>query len=349
MSVAGIRPLTVVSGALGSGKTTLLRTLLQQPELHSTAVLVNEFGDVGLDHEQLRQVDERTVVLPGGCVCCSTRSDVESALRDLLTAEDSGIIPPVRRVVLETTGLADPAPVVATLLASPTLRHHFRVDQVVVTIDAHAMSRTSDQTAEWLQQVVCADVLVLTKTDLVPAGSAVESRERLAGLNPAAGVVLPEDVDLVRSRDRPVATDVTPLPPHAHLAGVTSASVALPGPVDWAAFAVWVSALLHAHGDRVLRLKAILDTGTRAPLVLDAVQHVVHPPRHLSGWPGPAVSSLVVITRDLPAASVVEALETFLGSRLDRTTAADVTTRRDDQAVDVRCERASAVGNVRPG
>ena len=312
MTSAGIRPLTVVSGALGSGKTTLLRTLLRRPELRSTAVLVNEFGDVGLDHEQLRRIDERTVVLPGGCVCCATRSDVDSALHDLLAAEDSGSIPPVRRVVLETTGLADPAPVVATLLGSPTLRHHFQVDQVVVTVDAAAVSRTPDQTAEWLQQVVCADVLVLTKTDLVPAPAALEVRERLARLNPAATVRLPGEVDLGSAGDRPAATDVPPLSPDRHLSGVTSASVTLPGPVDWAGFAVWVSALLHAHGDRVLRLKAVLDTGTEPPIVLDAVQHVVHPPRHLSGWNGPRVSSLVVITRELPASSVVEALETFL-------------------------------------
>lgn len=314
MTGVGIRPLTIVTGALGSGKTTLLRTVLRGPAAHGTAVLVNEFGDVGLDHEQLRQIDERTVVLPGGCVCCATRSDVATALGELLAAEDHGRMEPVRRVVLETTGLADPAPVVATLQASPTLRHHFRVDQVVVTVDVDAASRRPDQGPEWLQQVVCADVLVLTKTDLVSPRDAQEVRQRLRGLNPAAAVVGPGQVDLT-SHSPPSAARLPPLPPQQHLAGVMSASAVLPSPVDWAAFAVWVSALLHAHGDRVLRLKAVLDTGSGTPVVLDGVQHVVHPPRHLPGWTGTPESSVVVITRDLPADDVIAALCDFLADR----------------------------------
>lgn len=312
MNGAGVRPLTVVSGALGSGKTTLLRRLLQKPQLRSTAVLVNELGDVGLDHHQLRQVEESTVVLPGGCVCCATRSDVESALLQLLSAEETGAVEPVRRVVLETTGLADPAPVVATLLSSPTLRHHFAVDRVVVTVDLQAVSRSADQGPEWLQQVICADLLVMTKTDLVSPEVAEDLRRRLEQLNPAAAVMTVAEVDLVSHHHRPAAAVVSPLPPNQHLSGVTSTSATLDGPVDWAAFAVWVSALLHAHGDRVLRMKALLDTGADAPVVMDAVQHVVHPPRHLLGWAGPRCSSLIVITRDLPAAEVVKALRRFL-------------------------------------
>ncbi|SDO22846.1 GTP-binding protein [Geodermatophilus sp. DSM 45219] len=315
MSVAGVRPLTVVSGALGSGKTTLLRDLLTRPDLRSTAVLVNELGEIGLDHHQLRHVDERTVVLPGGCVCCATRSDVESALHELLATEEAGHVDPVRRVLLETTGLADPAPVVATLLASPTLRHHFAVDRVVVTVDAQAVARDADQGAEWLQQVVCADLLVLTKTDLVTAAAARELAARLRRLNPAAPVVSRAEIDLAATRSVPAAAAVPPLPADRHLSGVASTSVTLDGPVDWAAFAVWVSALLHAHGDRILRMKALLDTGGDEPVVLDAVQHVVHPPRHLPRWDGPRASSLVVITRDLPPERVVAALQRFLGRR----------------------------------
>jgi G3E family GTPase len=318
VSVPGVRPLTIVSGALGSGKTTLLRDLLSRPDLRSTAVLVNELGEMGLDHHQLRQVDERTVVLPGGCVCCATRSDVESALHELLATEDADHVDPVRRVVLETTGLADPAPVVATLQASPTLRHHFAVDRVVVTVDAQAVARGADQGPEWLQQVVCADLLVLTKTDLVPSAAAEDVAAHLRRLNPAAPVVSPAEVDLATT---PVASAaaaaaaVAPLPAERHLAGVASTSVTLDGPVDWAGFAVWVSALLHAHGDRILRLKALLDTGGDGPVVLDAVQHVVHPPRHLPRWDGPRTSSLVLITRDLPPAQVVAALRDFLARR----------------------------------
>jgi G3E family GTPase len=317
VTTAGIRPLTVVSGALGSGKTTLLRALLQRPDLRSTAVLVNELGEIGLDHEQLRRVDEQTILLPGGCVCCATRADVESALLDLVAAEDAGRIPPVDRVVLETTGLADPAPVVATLLAAPSLRHHVAVDRVVVTVDAQALARKADQGPEWLQQVVCADLLVLTKTDLVSATDVDRLRQRLARLNPAAAVVAPECVDLSAPARDPAAAVVAPLSGDRHLSGVASASVTLDSPVDWAAFAVWVSALLNAHGHRILRLKALLDTGGDGPVVLDAVQHVVHPPRHLVGWPGRRTSSLVVITRELPPDQVVSALQTFLSRPTD--------------------------------
>ena len=309
----GPRPLTVVTGALGSGKTTLLRRLLQDPRLRDTAVLVNELGDVGLDHLQLRQVDERTVVLPGGCVCCTTRSDVTTALSEMLDAEAAGEVPRVRRVVLETTGIADPAPIVATLLQSPVLRHHFWVDRVVVTVDVQASSRTPQQGPEWLQQVVCADLLVLTKTDTVPADAVDAVVVRLRALNPVAVLTLAAEADLLAEHARgPVAARTPALPPDEHLAGVATASTELAQPVDWAAFAVWLSALLRAHGDRVLRVKAVLDTGTGRPVVVDGVQHVVHPPRHLSSWDGPPRSSVVLITRDLPPADVLDALRRFL-------------------------------------
>lgn len=312
-AVRGPRPLTVVSGALGSGKTTLLRRLLQDPRLRDTAVLVNELGEVGLDHLQLRQVDERTVVLPGGCVCCTTRSDVTTALREMLDAEAAGEVPSVRRVVLETTGVADPAPIVGTLLHSPVLRHHFCVDRVVVTVDVQATARRPEQGSEWLQQVVCADLLVLTKTDTVPAETVDAMVARLTALNPAAALVLAADVDLLAEQPpTPVAASARALPPGEHLAGVATASAELTEPVEWAAFAVWLSALLQAHGDRVLRVKAVLDTGADQPVVVDGVQHVVHPPRHLGPWDGPRRSSIVIITRDLPPTDVLTALRRFL-------------------------------------
>ena len=316
MTAQGVRPLTVVSGALGSGKTTLLRRLLARPDLRDTAVLVNELGQVGLDHLQLRRIDEATVVLPGGCVCCATRDDVETALRELLDGEAKGALPPSRRVVLETTGVADPAPVLATLLRSPVLRHHVAVDRVVVTVDAQACAARPDQGPEWVQQVVCADVLALTKTDLVPDHALAPLRERLRALNPAALLTTAAAVDLTAPLTAgSAAARVPPLPSSKHLAGVASASATLDDAVDWAAFAVWVSALLHAHGDRVLRLKAVLDTGAGSPLVVDGVQHVVHPPRHLQpdeGHPRPPGSSVVVVTRDLDPEVVLGSLRRFV-------------------------------------
>lgn len=309
-------PLTVVSGALGSGKTTLLRRLLQDPQLRDTAVLVNELGDVGLDHHQLRHVNERTLVLPGGCVCCATRSDVETSLHDLLTAQAAGQVSPVRRVVLETTGVADPAPIVAALLRSPVLRHHFAVDRVVVTVDAQATARRPEQGPEWVQQVVCADVLAITKVDTVPRQAVDDLAGRLTAFNPAAAITTADELDLTRmTAPIPVSVGVPGLPAMEHLAGVASASVELEGPVDWAAFAVWLSALLHAHGERVLRVKAVLDTGGERPVVVDGVQHVVHPPHHLDSWDGPRRSTVVLITRDMPPVPVVGAMMRFITCR----------------------------------
>lgn len=308
------RPLTVVSGGLGSGKTTLLRRLLAAGALPRTALLANELGEVGLDQHQFQRLDERTVLLPGGCVCCSRRDDVADALVDLLDTEATGRSPRVDRVVLETTGIADPAPVAATVLAHPVLRHQLTVDRVVVTVDAAAVTRSPDQGPEWLQQVVCADVLAVTKADLVRPADADAVVAGLRRLNPAA-VVLPGDDVRLDERLPAGGRRSAALPPlgPTHLAGVSTAVAQFDGPVDWAGLAVWLSALLHAHGDRVLRVKGLLDTGgDQGPLVLDGVQHVVHPPRHLSAWEGPRRSQLVVIARDLDAARVTAALEAFL-------------------------------------
>src|SRR5205085_8860807 len=169
-------PVTVVTGFLGSGKTTLLQRLLAHPELGETAVIVNELGEVAIDHHLLRRVDERTVVLGNGCVCCSLRGDLADELRDLLGRRDRGEVPPFRRVVVETTGVADPAPIVYTLLSEPVVKHHFELERVITTVDAvHGL-----QAPESLRQAAAADRLVVTKTDLVPAG---ELGRQLAALN----------------------------------------------------------------------------------------------------------------------------------------------------------------------
>ena len=172
------RPVTLVTGFLGSGKTTLVAELLRRPELSETAVIVNELGEVGLDHHLLRRVDERTVLLASGCVCCTLRGDLADELRDLLDRSDAGEIPPFRRVVVETTGVADPTPIVNTLLTDPFVPHHYALDGVVATIDGqHGLRGT-----ESVKQAAAADVLVLTKPDLADGASldALEARARLA-------------------------------------------------------------------------------------------------------------------------------------------------------------------------
>ena len=199
------RPVTLVTGFLGSGKTTLVAELLRRPELSETAVIVNELGEVGLDHHLLRRVDERTVLLASGCVCCTLRGDLTDELRDLLDRSDAGEIPSFRRVVVETTGVADPTPIVNTLLTDPFVPHHYELDGVVATVDGqHGLRGT-----ESVKQAAAADVLVLTKPDLADDASLDALEGELASLNPTAPVlrVAFGDVDpelLLRVGGRPL-------------------------------------------------------------------------------------------------------------------------------------------------
>ena len=180
------RPVTVVTGFLGSGKTTLLARVLSAPSMANTAVLVNEFGEVGLDHHLLRRVDERTVLLGSGCVCCTTREDLVGALMELLDMDQRGEIPRLDRVVIETSGLADPAPILHTIYADPVLQHHFSVDLVLTTMDAVNGALHLDRNPESVKQVAAADKIVVTKTDIAEPGIVPGLLSRLGKINPSA-------------------------------------------------------------------------------------------------------------------------------------------------------------------
>ena len=160
-------PLHLLSGFLGSGKTTLLRRMLDTPALGDSAVLVNELGEIGLDHHLLRHIDGETVLLRSGCICCTVRDDLGDALKDLLSRQGRGEIPPFARVVVESTGLADPVPILSTVATDPALRHHFRIGRVVTTVDAVNAALQSREQPEWAKQVAVADHIVITKTDIV--------------------------------------------------------------------------------------------------------------------------------------------------------------------------------------
>ena len=177
------RPVALVTGFLGSGKTTLISRLLGHPEMGETAVIVNELGEVAIDHHLLRRVDERTVLMKSGCLCCTLRGDLADELRDLLGRRERGEIPAFKRVVVETTGLADPAPIVFTLLSEPVVRHHYELETIVATVDAVNGLRLPES----VKQAAVADTLVVTKTDLAEAAGPLE--ERLAQLNPAAEIL----------------------------------------------------------------------------------------------------------------------------------------------------------------
>src|SRR5262249_717953 len=180
------RPLTIITGFLGSGKTTLLRRLLASPGMQDTAVLVNEFGEVGLDHHLVQRLDEQTILLGHGCVCCTVRQELVQALTTLLGRDQRGIIAPLRRIGIETTGLANPAPLVVTVVTDPMLQHHFRIESVVTTVDAVNGPLHLDRHPVSRKQVALADEIIITKTDLVPPDAVATLRARLHRDNPAA-------------------------------------------------------------------------------------------------------------------------------------------------------------------
>jgi G3E family GTPase len=308
-------PVVLVTGFLGSGKTTLLSRLLGRRELGETAVIVNELGEVAIDHHLLRRVDERTVLLGNGCLCCTLRGDLADELRDLLSRRTRGDIPAFRRVVVETTGLADPAPVLNTLLAEPVVKHHFEPGAVIATVDALNADRQLDHEAETLKQVLVADRLVVTKTDVVERGAVDALEERLRGLNPAAdllevsfGEADPALLLAPGNRD-PRHLRVPEAPEHAD---VRPFVLFLARPVDWTAFGIWLTMLLSSRGADVLRVKGLLDVGGPGPVVLNGVQHVVHPPEHLDSWPDEDHRSRIVfIARGLGKDEVEASLAAF--------------------------------------
>ena len=316
------RPLTVVTGFLGSGKTTLLSRVLSEPAMANTAVLVNEFGEVGLDHHLLRRVDERTVLLGGGCVCCTTREDLVVALLDLLDLNQRGEIPHLDRVVVETTGLADPAPILHTVFSDPVLQHHFSVDLVLATVDALNGNLHLDNNPESVKQVAAADKVVVTKTDVAERASVEGLLARLGAINPSAqtfeaalGEVGVEELFRPGHAGTRAAPAVLPAQNSLHDTAEThSVSLTFDGPVDWTAFGIWLSMLLHARGEEVLRVKGMLDVGGAGPVVVNGVQHTIHPPEHLDAWPDADHSSrIVLITKRIPPEDLTGSLRAFGG------------------------------------
>ncbi len=316
------RPIIVVTGFLGSGRTTLLRHVLSGHSAHGTAVLVNEFGEVGLDHHLVRQLDEQTILLNNGCICCSVRDDLVQALSSLLDQDQRGAIARIDRLIVETTGLADPAPILFTIATDPMLRHHFRVDRVVVTVDAMNGQRHLDCHDVSLKQVAVADDIIVTKTDLAPPATVSALVSRLDTLNPTAqlttavlGEVEPERI-LARRQSRVsagqrAAETATPTDGQ-HIGETRSVALTFEQPLDWAAFSVWLSMLLYAHGEDVLRVKGLLNVGEAGPVVLNGVQHIIHAPEHLLEWPDDdRRSHLIFILHRIEPQQVAQSLQAF--------------------------------------
>jgi G3E family GTPase len=320
-------PVVVVSGFLGSGKTTLIRRLLADPRASDAALIVNEYGEVGIDHHLFRKTDERTTLLRNGCVCCSLRDDLSEAMSDLLDRRERGQIPPFNRLVIETTGLADPGPILHTIVSDPVLRHRYRMDRVLTTLDAVSGHSNLSTYGEAMRQVASADVVVLTKLDLAPPEAAAELRRAVGNLNPVTVVAEAHhgrfDLDLLlgdgvaRSNGLSASLAAESLDRstvlHVAAGKVVSHTLTFDTPLDWQMFGIWLTMVLHQHGERVLRMKGLLNVGSqRGPLLLEGVQHVMHAPRHLQEWPDDdRRSRLVFIVRDLDVAMLRESLLVF--------------------------------------
>jgi G3E family GTPase len=298
-------PVTLLTGFLGSGKTTLLRRLLRDPALHDTAVIINEFGEVALDHLLVERLDGETVLLGSGCLCCTVRGDLAASLRDLHSRRERGSVPLFRRLVIESTGLADPLPVLSTLRADPVLRHHFRAAGVVTTVDAVNGLMQLDRYVESMRQAAIADVIALTKTDIAGDAAVMPLQARLGALNPQAPVFrvaegpLPVEALLAAGRS-PFKAIGEPDGTFAHTK-VRAVSIVVEEPLDWSSFGVWLTMLLNRHGARILRVKGLLSLrGEARPVAVHGVQSLVHAPTHLATWPdGDRRSRLVFIVEGL--------------------------------------------------
>jgi G3E family GTPase len=316
-------PVHLLTGFLGSGKTTLLRRLLTDPAMANTAVLINEFGEIGLDHHLLERIDETMVLLQSGCLCCTVRGELAEALRDLHAKRERGLVPAFDRVVIESTGLADPFPVLSTLKSDPVLRHHFAASSTITTVDAVNAVSQCEGHAEFARQVAVADHIVLTKTDLASLAQAGSARAAIRGLNPDAPVhVAAEDrldlhallddnsgreTSLFRC-DEPLAAEGT-----IHSGKIRSFVLEAATTIDWTAFGIWLTMLLNRHGDRILRVKGILNIeGEDRPVAIHSVQYLVHPPTHMREWPaGERRSAIVFIVDGIDPALIIRSFHAF--------------------------------------
>ena len=338
-------PLTVLTGFLGAGKTTLLNRLLQDEALAGTVVIVNEFGEIGLDHLLMRTIDDNMVLLQSGCLCCTLRGDLVSALESLLRDLDNGRIS-FRRVILETTGLADPAPVLQTAMAHPYLVMRFRIDGVITVVDAINGAATLDDNIESLKQVAVADRIILTKSDLADTAERRRARHallaRLAALNPAAPVLDAAAGEATAARllecglynpDQKIPDVKRWLAEEAYAAAahhhdhhdpnrhddrIRAFTLATDVPVPGATFEMFIDLVRSLPGPKLLRLKGIVKIAEEPerPLVIHGVQHVMHPPVRLERWPdADERTRIVVITRDLAPEAVTRLFDAFLERR----------------------------------
>ncbi|ANL67497.1 cobalamin biosynthesis CobW-like protein [Rhizobium phaseoli] len=363
-------PVTILTGFLGAGKSTLLNRILKDPAMKDAAVIINEFGDVGIDHLLVESSGDSIIELSDGCLCCTVRGELVDTLANLMDAVQTGRVKPVKRVVIETTGLADPAPVMQAIMGNPVIAANFELDGVVTVVDAVNGLQTLDNHEEARKQAAVADRLIISKTSMAGATAGLELR--LRAINPRVAMMDADSADagsaavLVNGLYDP-ATKIADVGRwlrdedaheahhshdhtrdhghhhdhigdhhhdhhgHAHQhahdvnrhdASIRSFSIIEEKPIDPMALEMFIDLLRSAHGEKLLRMKAIVSVSDRPdrPLVLHGVQSIFHPPERLAAWPDPSDrrTRMVLITRDLPEAFVKDLFDAFLGKpRID--------------------------------
>jgi G3E family GTPase len=329
--LAGKLPVSLITGFLGSGKTTLLKRLLRDPAMNRAAVIINEFGEVGIDHELVASSSESMTLLSNGCLCCTVRTDLQETLRELFIKRRAGEVIDFDRVFVETTGLADPVPVLHTLQTDGMLGAQYRLDCVVTLVDAVNGARNLDDAPEAAKQAAVADRIVITKSDIAPPAAVADLEARLARLNPFAARTIAVDGELdieflrdvgprstraTKDLDRWLSPSGEPRPGGAYLgerlrtgahdASIRSFCLWFDTPFSWDSFAAAVQVLTSLRGSDLLRVKGLVNVaGEAGPVVVQGAQHVFHPPVTLESWPGDdRRSRIVFITRNLERESV---------------------------------------------
>jgi G3E family GTPase len=331
-ALAGKIPISLVTGFLGSGKTTLIAHLLRHPGMRRAAVIINEVGEIGIDHDLVANVTENMSLLANGCICCSVRTDLQDSLRELFNQRRAGTIPEFDRVIIETTGLADPAPVVQTLLSDTLINHHFRLDGLVTLVDAFHGADLLERQQEAVKQIAIADRIFLTKIDLVHPDTLKKLRATLAQLNPRAdqyevlnGEVEPNlltglglhsasvssDALMFLGEDMRAEPDATQqegrylrASASRHDAAIRTVSLRFSNPFVWSGFSAALELLTTLRGADMLRLKGIVNVEGK-PVVVQGVQHIFSPPIELKQWPSADRDTrLVFITRNMESSTI---------------------------------------------
>lgn len=316
-------PVTLLTGFLGSGKTTLLNKMLAHPSMKDSAVIINELGSTGLDHILATQVEsehiaDNTVLLQSGCVCCTLKNELADTMRDLFFKRALQAIPQFNRLVIETTGMADPGPILGNLMNEPVIESVFRLDAVVVTVDSAYGLKQLQEHLEARKQAAVADVLLLTKTDLASDDEVIALKERLIEINAGAtqhkvtqGEIDPDFIidvglfDPTGKRAEPqrwlraplkVARPKGTLPQTSQHDEISSFTVTLPSPINWRDLKPVILKLCQTHGEKLLRLKGIIHAADQpAPLAIHAVHFTPYPPTLLEGWSEAEPSNRVVL------------------------------------------------------